>query len=171
MCPRIATLLGIWARDAAISFIKLAALPCMPTPPLGNMAKSALSMISMRKPCLSRVIETWSFISLSFLFSASFCSISFSNLSKSAFSLAAATSFFCSGVSLSGSEYGFSFSWPGSVLGLGPPSERGVRRSNKAVCLAEKGKPSGSMMERPPNIPLEPANWPNGIKLCEAGLK
>ena len=104
VCPRIAILLGISANEAAISLIKLAALPCMLMPPLGNMAKSALSMISIRRPCLSRVTDTWSFRPPSFLFSDNFCSISFSSLSKSAFSCAWAISFFCSGVSLSGSE-------------------------------------------------------------------
>ena len=133
----MAILLGMSAKEAATSVIKAWALPCIETWPLGNMAKSDLSMISMRKPSFSRVMDTCSLRFSSFLFSDSFCLSSFSSLSKLAWSASAAIFFFCSGVSLSGSAFSFSFSGPGSVSGLGPPSERGVKRSSSPVCLAE----------------------------------
>ena len=59
--------------------------------------------------------------------------------------------------------------------GLDEPLARAVAtqltEKDALVCLAEKGKPSGSMTERPPNMPSEPANLPIVTLLCEVGLK
>ena len=78
----MASLLGRGLRDLVTSVIKAAALAPISEPPEPYMAKSALSITSMRKPSLSRVMLTWSLIFSNCLLSDSFCLISFSSLSK-----------------------------------------------------------------------------------------